>query len=114
MFGRKSDKDLKILQPTVSEINQLYEPLKKYTDEELKHSFNSIKQDYQNLIENKKLEFVIQKMDESLIDDKLYELEKIFLEKKLTSVFAIVKDVARRLSKTPCLRPYGGAFVWVK
>ena len=36
MFGRKSDKDLKILEPIVKEINDLFVPLEKLTNKELR------------------------------------------------------------------------------
>ena len=43
VFGKKSDKDLKIIQPIVDQINEKYESLSKFSDDELKGEFNSIK-----------------------------------------------------------------------
>ena len=45
VFGKKSDKDLKIIQPIVDQINEKYESLSKFSDDELS-KFQSQLSDY--------------------------------------------------------------------
>ena len=91
VFGKKSDKDLKKIQPLVDQINIEYNLLNKLTDEELKNKFNSLKKDFSNLIKEK---------NEEISSDQLLKIEEEFLEKNMTNVFAIVKDASRRLKGT--------------
>ena len=91
VFGKKSDKDLKKIQPLVDQINIEYNLLNKLTDEELKNKFNSLKKDFSNLIKEK---------NEGISSDQLLKIEEEFLEKNMTNVFAIVKDASRRLKGT--------------
>ena len=100
IFGKKSDKDLKSLSPIVNQINQSFQTLDQLTDEDLKNKFTSIKNTLIEKIQNNKEKLKKQNLDYNLIDDKLYDIEKIFLEENLVEVFAIVKDAARRLLGT--------------
>ena len=43
VFGTKSGKDLKVLEPVVLEINNYYQTLENLTDDELKSKFNDFK-----------------------------------------------------------------------
>ena len=97
VFGTKSSKDLKALYPYVEEINNCYSKLDKLSDKEIKDKFLSIKNNFHELIKNKKNEFVDQQLNSDLIDDKLYEIEKEYLDDNMAEVFAIVKDASRRL-----------------
>ena len=99
VFGNKADKDLKVLLPYVEQINTEYEPLSALSDENLKNKFSKIKSDFLELIKNNKSEFYEQKLNNEDIDNKLYELEKQFLDNRMVEVFAIVKDACRRLCK---------------
>ena len=100
IFGKKSDKDLKKINPIVNEINQHYKTLQNLSDDEIKKKFGNIKQGLSDLIEIKKEEFSTDNISLTEIDDKLYLLEKDFLNDHMVEVFAIVKDVARRLCGT--------------
>ena len=51
VFGKKSDKDLKILSPFVDVINNYYNTLVDLTDEELKSKFASIFDEFKKLEE---------------------------------------------------------------
>ena len=97
VFGTKSDKDLKVLQPYVEEINKCYSGLSSLSDQEIKDKFLALKQNFHDLINTSKSEFIEQKINSDLIDDKLYALEKEYLDDYMVEVFAIVKDVSRRL-----------------
>ena len=54
VFGTKSDKDLKSLQPYVEQINTTYEELTSLSDQEIKDKFLSIRNDFNDLISNSK------------------------------------------------------------
>jgi len=97
VFGTKSDKDLKVLQPYVEEINKYYSGLSSLSDQEIKDKFVSLKNNFYNLIKKSKSEFIEQNVNNNQIDDKLYALEKEYLDNHMAEVFAIVKDVSRRL-----------------
>ena len=47
IFGKKSEKDLKILSPFVDEINSVYHPLSSLSDDELISQFHSIRKELQ-------------------------------------------------------------------
>ena len=100
IFGKKSDKDLKKILPTVDLINQQYNSLTNLNDAQLKDNFIAIKNSFNNLIQKKKKEFEANNLNANIIDDRLFEIEKKFLENHLVEVFAIVKDAARRLLGT--------------
>ena len=101
VFGRKSDKDLKILEPIVQQINEKYNSLADLSDADIKKHFKSIKNNLLEIIDSNKAELKkSQKLNDEQIDNKLYQIEKEFLDQHMVDVFAIVKDVARRLSGT--------------
>ena len=96
-FGNKSDKDIKRLTPKIAEINEEYNKLSSLTDEEIIQKYHSIKIELNAEINSTK-EILINKNESSdLIDQKLIDLEAEYLNKNLNIVYAIVKDVARRL-----------------
>ena len=100
VFGTKSAKDLKLLDPIVNQINNYYDSLSEISDEELKAQFNDIKNELKKLIKDNKLKYIEQKKDENEIDDLLYKDETQYLNDNMVNVFAIVKDTARRLCGT--------------
>ena len=99
VFGNKADKDLKVLSPYIEEINLRYEPLSTLSDQDLKNKFFKIKSNFLELIKDNKTKFHEQNLNSEDIDNKLYELEKKFLDDCMIDVFAIVKDACRRLCK---------------
>ena len=99
VFGNKSEKDLKVLLPYLDEINSHYDKLSTLKDDDLKNKFQKIKKDFLELINSNKKDFINQKLNNQDIDDKLYELEKKYLDDRMCEVFAIVKDASRRLCK---------------
>tara|TARA_Y100001970_G_scaffold16832_1_gene18997 strand:+ start:27242 stop:30325 length:3084 start_codon:yes stop_codon:yes gene_type:complete len=97
VFGSKSDKDLKALHPYIDEINKHYDGLSNLSDLEIKDKFINLKTKFHDLINQSKSDFKNQNIDDELVDDKLYALEKEYLDNHMVEVFAIVKDVSRRL-----------------
>ena len=100
IFGKKSDKDLKKINPYINEINQQYDSLNALSDSQIKEKFESIKNSLQEEIKCKKEDYLKENINPDDLDDKLYLLEKEYLDNHMVEVFAIVKDVARRLCGT--------------
>ncbi len=112
-FGDKHQKDIKMLEPIVAEINTIYEELRNLSDDELRNETNELK----NIIQEKTLELrnqiqdlsnqlkedhsldEIQKISDELekANDDLDELYEDVLDEILPRAFAIVKDTCRRL-----------------
>ena len=97
VFGNKADKDLKVLTPYIDEINSHYEEFSDLSDEQLKNRFYEIKVNFKKEIEKNKKVFNEQEISSDEIDNKLYDIEKEYLDSNLQEVFAIVKDASRRL-----------------
>jgi len=100
VFGTKSAKDLKILEPFVDEINQSYKTLSNLSDNQLKSKFDLIKDDLQNIIDKNKKKYLNINKDENAVDDLLYNDETEFLNNHMVEVFAIVKEASKRLCGT--------------
>ena len=96
-FGNKSDKDIKRLTPKIAEINEEYNKLSSLTDEEIIQKYHSIKIELNAEINSTKEILINKNESPDLIDQKLIDLETEYLNKNLNVVYAIVKDVARRL-----------------
>ena len=99
-FGRKSDKDLKKILPIVDEINLHFDSLNQLSDEEIKNRFLEIKHQLQEKISVEKEMLISQKTSPDEIDEILYKVEKEFIDDSMVEIFAIVKDVSRRLCGT--------------
>lgn len=97
IFGNKSAKDIKRLYPKIEEINNHYKSLKSLTDKELIIRYQELKATLASEINQKKTVLNAEGCDSFEIDKKLHELETNFLDENLCLVFAIVKDVSRRL-----------------
>jgi len=100
VFGKKSDKDLKKLAPIVNEINVEYDKLQELSESELKNKFNQIKSNLQIIVSDKKAELENQSLSLEDINKELRSIENKYLDEHMVQVFAIVKDVSRRLSGT--------------
>ena len=97
VFGNKSDKDLKSLSPYIDEINSYYEGFSDFSDAQLQNRFSEIKVNFKKEIEKNKKIFDKEKISNDEIDNKLYDIEKKYLNNNMPEVFAIVKDASRRL-----------------
>ena len=95
VFGKKSDKDLKKINPIINQINDEYSKFNSLSDEDLKNIFLDIKSKLASIIQDYK-----DKNKNSDSDDELKKIEKEYLNNNMVKVFALVKDVARRLRGT--------------
>ncbi len=117
IFGSKSDKDIKILQPRIKQINEAYAKLTAISNDELRTKTDSIKtqiQDHisdeksqidalkQQIAENPKMDIqdkenIYTEIDQ--IEEGITEkLEKV-LDEVLPEVFAIVKETSKRFAE---------------
>ena len=97
IFGNKSAKDIKRLTPQLNEINTIYKTLSDLSDEQIIEKYQSLKEQLKSEIKLKKQEFVDSHKNAYEVDTILNQIEKNYLDKNLNLVFAIVKDVSRRL-----------------
>lgn len=113
LFGDKSSLDLKRYQPLVGEINNIYEDLAQYEDQQLRDRVNEIKTEIAVTLKPKRDELEeLQHNFRSSSDDgersridnqidsvrkELKALNKDTLDGYLPEVFAIVKDTCRRM-----------------
>ncbi len=118
MFGgKKSDKDVKRLEPIVSDINKIYQELQQLSNDQLRNKTQEFRQqiaDYTKeivqQIADKKTEAeehadihareAIYNEVDKLIKKKDEQLEEI-LDKILPEAFAVIKETARRFKENP-------------
>ena len=96
LFGTKSDREIKKLAPTVSQINQFYENLELKTDQDL----ISRTKELRKFVVNTRLEkekALPTTMDEKERGEKILKAEQGALGLIMVEAFAIVKDVSRRM-----------------
>ena len=106
VFGKKSDKDLKKLNPFINEINDEYIKLDNLSNDELRDIFENIKDKLDSTIQDYK-----DKYEGSDLDNELKKIEQQFLDDHMVKVFAIVKDAARRL-KGKKFKVMGTEMIW--
>ena len=100
IFGKKSEKDLKLLAPFIEEINAAFEPLKSLSDDELKQRFQDIRNELKEISDNSRKTFKAEGLEEEELEEAILKVEQEYLDNKMVEVFAIVKDASRRLCGT--------------
>jgi preprotein translocase subunit SecA len=117
LFGTKSEKDIRDIEPIVEEINSIYATLNSISNDDLRARSAKLKADIQNHIkeENDKISSIRTQIDsdpemdvnhkeelykeideiEVLIKDKL----QIYLNEILPEAFAVLKETARRFKE---------------
>ena len=97
IFGKKADRDMKILTPFIDEINAVFNSLKSLSDDELKERFQKIRNDFKEQSNIKNEEFKKAELKGGDLNNSINKAEEEFLDKKMVEIFAIVKDACRRL-----------------
>ncbi|MDL2223549.1 preprotein translocase subunit SecA [Bacteroidales bacterium OttesenSCG-928-M11] len=114
LFGNKSQRDLKEIDPYVKRIKEVYPSIEKLSHDELRNKTQSIMQLIQDEVAEKKAK--IADLKSSIENLELEEREKVWneidkiekeitekheetLDKVLPEVFSIVKDTARRFKE---------------
>ncbi len=100
IFGKKSEKDIKLLVPVVEEINAAYTPLQSLSDEALKAKFQSIRDGFKENSENSRKTLEAEGLAGQDIEDGVIRKEQDYLDNNMVEVFAIIKDASRRLCGT--------------
>jgi len=114
LFGNKSQRDLKEIDPYVKKIKAVYPTIEALSDDELRAKTEEIKQRIKDYVapERAKVEELRKGIEEKELEEReaiwaeVDKIEKnitdkleIVLEECLPEVFSIVKDTARRLSQ---------------
>jgi preprotein translocase subunit SecA len=113
LFGDKSSQDLKHYEPVVREINEIFQGLAKYSDDQLRQRIEEIKAEIDGKLTELRSEIqaleknyreVTEDSERSRIDNQidssrkeLKKLTKETLDNYLPEVYAIVKDSCRRM-----------------
>ncbi len=114
LFGNKSSRDMKLIQPLVEKVKEVYPDIQKLSNDRLRAKTNEIKKYVQDSAKEQKQQ--IAKLKSKIEDTPIDEREDIFnqidkLEKEALEVyekalnevmpvaFSIVKDTARRFAE---------------
>lgn len=115
LFGNKSSRDMKLIQPLVEEVKKKYEEIKLLSNDELRAKTKEIQAYVQNSAQDQKAKIVElkQKIEETPIDEReaifnqIDKLEKevldiyeVALTEVMPTAFSIMKDTARRFSQS--------------
>ena len=113
LFGDKSSRDMKLIQPLVEKVKAVYPEIEKLSNDELRNKTIQIKQHIQNSAEEQKQKIAELKshIEDTPIDERegifnqIDKLEKEILEiyeqkldEAMHEVFAIVKETAKRFA----------------
>lgn len=113
LFGDKSSRDMKLIQPLVEKVKAVYPEIEKLSNDELRNKTIQIKQHIQNSAEEQKQKIAELKshIEDTPIDERegifnqIDKLEKEILEiyeqkldEAMPEVFAIVKETAKRFA----------------
>ena len=97
LFGTKSDREIKKLSNTISQINQQYEKLVSKSDEDLIERTKELKEFVINSRQEKE-DSLPPNMDREERVKEILKAEQGALDLIMVEAFAIVKDVSRRMS----------------
>ncbi len=97
LFGTKSEREIKALQPIVEQINAIYETLSEKSDEELVARTEEFKAEIRHLRETTERALAKDHLDRDEIHKRLYQVEQEKLDEILPEAFAMVKETCRRL-----------------
>lgn len=116
LFGNKSQRDLREVQPYVTKIKEMYPSIEALSNDELRARTQALREKIQaytaterHEIENLKKDIEELDLDErdaiwnkiDKIEDSILDKTEEVLEEILPETFAIVKDTARRLAQNP-------------
>lgn len=114
LFGDKSSRDMKLIQPLVEKVKAAYPEIEKLSNDELRAKSKEIQKQVQDAAKpfQEKIDAIKAKIEETPIDERepmFNEIDKLdkemldALEKELNDVmpiaFSIVKDTARRFAQ---------------
>ena len=114
LFGDKSTRDMKLIQPLVEKVKAVYPEVQKFDNDQLRQRTKDIQRQVQDSAQKQKEE--IEKLKATIEDTPIDERESIFnqidklekevldiyekaLDEVMPEVFAIVKETARRFAE---------------
>ena len=97
IFGTKSDRDVKNLQPFVNEINTLYETLSNKSDDELVSRTAALRKEIISAREEAQEQADTKDLAKEEFNKVVHEAEQAKLDELLPEAYAIVKETCRRL-----------------
>jgi preprotein translocase subunit SecA len=127
IFGSKSERDIKALQPLVAQINEEYAKLSSLSNDDLRHKTTEFKEIIAKGLADVDAKIVAIKADaeaenlplhektalydevDALEKERNVELEKV-LQQILPAAFAVVKETSRRLSENEALEVTATAY----
>ena len=95
VFGKKSDRDMKMLTPFIDEINSAYSPLESLSDGQLKQRFTAIRDAFYEESKSSRKTFKAEGLNEKDLDDAILKSEQEFLEANMVEVFAIMQRIIK-------------------
>ena len=114
LFGDKSARDMRLIQPLVEEVKKAYPAIKALSNDELRAKTKEIQQYVQNAAreEKEKIQALKAKIEDTPIDEReaiFTEIDKldkealdkyeVALNEVMPIAFSIVKDTARRFAE---------------
>ena len=99
LFGTKSDREVKKLNPTIVQINQMYETLSSKSDEDLIHRTKELSEFIIKTREDK-ANSLPEDMDRKEREAQILKAEQGALGLIMVEAFAIIKDTCRRMYGT--------------
>ncbi|KXB41109.1 preprotein translocase, SecA subunit [Bacteroidales bacterium KA00344] len=114
LFGNKSSRDMKLIQPLVEKVKEAYPSIEKLSNDELRAKSQEIRKHVQDAAKpyQDKIEELKQQIEDTPIDEReplfveidkqdkemLEELEKV-LDEVMPVAYSIIKDTARRFTE---------------
>lgn len=96
IFGTKSDREVKKLQPVVDEINEIYETLHDTPDEELVQRTQEFRAELEEAAEQVREEYG-DELDYEELEEEIHQAQQPILDGHMKEAFAMVKETCRRL-----------------
>lgn len=116
LFGNKSTRDMKLIQPIVEQVKEAYKTIDQLNNDELRAKTKELQQKIQHSADDlkAKIEELKAKIEDTPLEDRelifnqIDKIEKEVLERyevelnaALPEAFAIVKSTARRFAENP-------------
>jgi len=111
IFGTKSERDVKEIQPLVAEINSIYPGLSKLSDEDLVARTQSMKKEVEEVRKSAEEELATKGLEKSELKKAVFKAEQDQLDKLLPEAYAMVKETCRRLTGHSW-RAVGQEIIW--
>ena len=97
IFGTKSERDIKEIQPLVDEINSIFTGLSEMSDEDLVARTQSMKTEITSVRESAQEDAAAKELEKSEYKKAVYKAEQDKLKELLPEAFAMVKETCCRL-----------------